>query len=91
MPKKFRVNHNPDRNFKCTIKYPFLFHNIFENVCTFYSNLLRDAFSTFSEYTITLITHTKIEYKEAGLKIQESLQREKEDHFFSMFISDCKD
>lgn len=69
MFKKFRVNYNLDRNFKCTIKYFFLFYNIFENVCIFYLNLFRDVFFIFLEYIIIFIIYIKIEYKEVGLKI----------------------
>ena len=55
----------------------------------FKQNLVRNAFSRFSEYTVTL--KKKIEYKKARLKI-ESLKRGKKDSFSPVFfISDCND
>lgn len=64
MLKKFRLNHYPQGNPLCFTTNFVMFE--------FKQNLVRNAFSRFSEYTVTLTK--KIEYKKAWLKI-ESLKR----------------
>ena len=58
----------------------------------FKQNLVRNAFSRFSEYTITLMRYTKIEYKKVWLKIESLVGGGGNDPFSpDFFISDCND
>lgn len=69
MLKKFRLNHYPQGNLKLHDPIALCFTTNF-GMFEFKQNLVRNAFSRFSEYTITLMRYTKIEYKKAWLKIE---------------------